>query len=80
MAFDGITVAAVVKEISEATAGTRIYKISQPETDELLLTVKGNSTQFRLLLSADATLPLVYITQDNKPAPQTAPNFCMLLR
>ena len=80
MAFDGITVAAVVKEIKDKTAGTRIYKISQPEADELILTIKGNSTQFKLLLSADATLPLVYITEDSKPAPLTAPNFCMLLR
>ena len=80
MAFDGITVAALVKELKAKTDGTRIYKIAQPEKDELLLTIKGNSTQFRILLSADATLPLVYITNDNKPSPQTAPNFCMLLR
>lgn len=80
MAFDGITVASIVKELSDLTKGTRIYKISQPEADELLLTIKGNSAQFRVLLSADATLPLVYVTQDNKPAPLTAPNFCMLLR
>lgn len=80
MAFDGITVAAIVKELSDNTAGTRIYKISQPEVDELILTIKGNSRQFRILLSADASLPLVYITDDNKPAPLTAPGFCMLLR
>lgn len=80
MAFDGITVAAIVKELSDATKNTRIYKISQPEPDELLLTIKGNSTQFRILLSADASLPLVYITGDNKPAPLQAPNFCMVLR
>lgn len=80
MAFDGITVAAVVKELSDATAGTRIYKISQPEPDELILTIKGNSTQFRILISADASLPLVYKTNDNKTAPLNAPNFCMLLR
>lgn len=80
MAFDGITVAAIVKELSDNTAGTRIYKISQPEVDELILTIKGNSKQFRILLSADASLPLVYITEDNKPAPLTAPGFCMLLR
>lgn len=80
MAFDGITVAAVVKELSDATAGTRIYKISQPEPDELILTIKGNSTQFRILLSADASLPLAYKTDDNKTAPLQAPNFCMLLR
>jgi len=80
MAFDGITVAAVVKQLSDMTAGTRIYKIAQPEPDEILLTIKGNSTQFRILLSADASLPLVYITDENKPSPQTAPVFCMLLR
>lgn len=80
MAFDGITVASIVKELSERTQNTRIYKISQPEADELMLTIKGNSTQFRVLLSADASLPLVYITDDNKPAPLQAPNFCMLLR
>ncbi len=80
MAFDGITVAAVVKELADKTANTRIYKIAQPETDEILLTIKGNSDQFRIVLSADATLPLVYITNENKPSPAVAPNFCMLLR
>ena len=80
MAFDGITVAALVKEISNLTINSRIYKIQQPEKDELLLTIKGNSNQFKLLLSASATLPLVYVTDESKPAPMTAPNFCMLLR
>lgn len=80
MAFDGITVAAVVRELSEKTNNTRIYKIAQPEPDEILLTIKGNSKQFRILLSADPSLPLVYICDENKPSPQTAPGFCMLLR
>lgn len=80
MAFDGITVAAVVKELSDATLNTRIYKISQPEADELLLTIKGNSTQFRVLISANASLPLIYKTEENKPSPVNAPTFCMLLR
>lgn len=80
MAFDGITVAAVVKELSDATLNTRIYKISQPEADELLLTIKGNSTQFRILISANASLPLIYKTEENKPSPVNAPTFCMLLR
>lgn len=80
MAFDGITVASIVSSLQEKTNNTRICKISQPETDELLLTIKGNSQTFKLLLSSDASLPLVYITDDNKPAPLQAPNFCMLLR
>lgn len=81
MAFDGITVAAVVSELKEHLTGGRIYKIAQPENDELLLTVKTkDGGQTRLLLSAGASLPLIYLTETNKQAPMTAPGFCMLLR
>ncbi|MDO4623210.1 MAG: NFACT RNA binding domain-containing protein [Eubacteriales bacterium] len=80
MAFDGITVAALAKEIDETITGGRISKIIQPESDELILTIKNNSKQYRLLLSSGASLPLVFLTQNNKQAPMNAPNFCMLLR
>jgi len=80
MAFDGITVAALRKELSDKLTGLRIVKIAEPEADEILLSIKGNSTQYKVLLSVNASLPLVYITDDNKPSPQTAPAFCMLLR
>lgn len=80
MAFDGITVACMAHELNKNLAGGRISKIAQPETDELLLTIKSPAGNFRLLLSASASLPLVYLTASNKPSPLTAPNFCMLLR
>lgn len=80
MAFDGITVAAVVRELRDEIAGGRIYKIAQPENDELLLTIKTPLGQKRLFLSAGASLPLIYLTESNKPGPITAPGFCMLLR
>lgn len=80
MAFDGITVAAIAKELKEALTGGRITKIAQPETDELLLTIKTLDGALRLYISASASLPLIYLTDENKPSPMTAPNFCMLLR
>lgn len=80
MAFDGITVAALAAELKETLEGGRIYKIAQPEKDELLLTVKNNGSQYRLLMSADPSLPLLYLTDENKKSPLNAPNFCMLLR
>ena len=80
MAFDGITVACMAHELHKNLSGGRISKIAQPETDELLLTIKSQEGNFRLLLSASASLPLVYLTQTNKTSPLTAPNFCMLLR
>lgn len=80
MALDGIVIAGMVKELNDTIAGGKINKIAQPENDELLITIKNNRTQYRLLISADAGLPLIYFTQKNKPGPLTAPNFCMLLR
>ena len=80
MAFDGITIHALVNEFNNKLKDGRINKIAQPEKDELLLTIKASKGQFRLILSANAGLPLAYITENNKPSPLTAPNFCMLLR
>lgn len=81
MAFDGIVVANVVKELRDTILGGRINKIAQPEKDELIITIKGQGREsFKLFLSAGAGLPLIYLTETNKPSPLTAPNFCMLLR
>lgn len=80
MAFDGITIAAMVRELNNNLAGGRINKIAQPEGDELMITARGTEGQKRLLLSASASLPLIYFTEKNKISPLTAPNFCMLLR
>lgn len=80
MAFDGITIANITKELKTLLTGGRIRKIAQPENDELILTIKSTEGTFRLLISASASLPLIYLTESNKPSPLTAPNFCMLLR
>ncbi len=80
MAFDGITTAAMVSELNRILAGGRINKIAQPENDEIMITARGNEGNVRLLMSASASLPLIYFTEKNKPSPLTAPNFCMLLR
>lgn len=80
MAFDGITIAALVHEISEKLVGGHVQKIAQPETDELLLTIKNNRISYKLQISASASLPLLHLTEQTKQSPLTAPNFCMLLR
>ena len=80
MAFDGIVISNIVYDMNRLLTGGRIYKIYQPEADELLLVVKNQKDTHRLLLSASASLPLVYFVPDNKANPMTAPNFCMLLR
>lgn len=80
MAFDGLTISNLVYDFSRLLTGGRINKIYQPENDELILTIKNKGQSYRLLLSANASLPLAYITEQNKANPVTAPNFCMLLR
>ncbi len=80
MAFDGITMAAVADELKKTIVEGRISKIAQPEEDELIITIHTSSGNVKLLISADASLPLIYLTENNKQGPITAPNFCMLLR
>ena len=80
MPLDGIAVSCIVNELDKTLTGGRISKIVQPEGDELLLTVKTFDAQYKLLLSANPSLPLVCLTGMQKPAPKTAPAFCMYLR
>lgn len=80
MALDGITMAALKKELEDKIINSRIYKVAQPENDEILLTLKTQNGQYRLLISADASLPFLYLTEKNKTSPAQAPGFCMLLR
>lgn len=80
MAFDGITISGLVYELRKHLLNARISKIAQPENDELMLTCKGTEGQFRLSMSASASLPFVYLTDTNKQSPLQAPTFCMVLR
>ena len=79
MALDGIVIANIVSDM-KGLIGSRISKITQPEKDELSLLLNGEAGQVNLHISASPSLPLIYISEDKKPAPITAPNFCMLLR
>lgn len=80
MALDGISIHALVDEFNNQLLNGKINKISQPEREELLITINTQNGNKRLLVSANASLPFIYITDENKPAPATAPGFCMLLR
>ncbi|MGN0348187.1 MAG: NFACT family protein [Roseburia sp.] len=80
MALDGLVISNLVYELNNTILNSRISKIAQPEEDELLFTLKGTGGQFRLAMSASASLPFLYLTEQNKQSPMQAPNFCMVLR
>ena len=70
MAFDGITTNCIMQELNHLLAGQRISKIAQPEREELLFTFKAlNEGSNRLLISANASLPFLYMTKENKTSP-----------
>ena len=80
MALDGLAVAALAREFQEKLIDKRIDKISQPEHDELLITLHGFGGSCRLLLSANANVARASLTGAGKKNPAQAPLFCMLLR
>ena len=80
MAFDGLFLSALVSEFKTTISGGKISKIVQSEKDEIQLTIKTEKQQFFLHLSANPSIPLVYLSDKGKTAPLTAPNFCMALR
>ena len=80
MAFDGLFLSALVSEFKTTISGGKISKIVQSEKDEIQLTIKKEKRQYFLHLSANPSIPLVYLSDKGKTAPLTAPNFCMALR
>ncbi|MCH4890252.1 fibronectin/fibrinogen-binding protein [Acidaminobacter sp. JC074] len=80
MPFDGITINALTDEIKDIIVNNRIDKIHQPENDEIVLHIRHNRKNYKLLLSADSNLPYFGLTELKKENPTQAPMFCMLLR
>ena len=80
MSMDGLGLYASALEISTALTGCKIEKIQQTEKDELILSVRNNGANYRLLLNVSASDARVHLTQIKKQSPAEAPMFCMLLR
>lgn len=80
MPFDGVVTKCVANELRELLVGSRVEKVYQPESDEIILYIRTRGSNYRLLLSANASYPRIHITEYQKENPMVAPAFCMLLR
>ena len=80
MAYDGLVVSATVKEFRENLIGGKISKITQPEKDEIDLTIRNQKDNYRLKISVNPSLPLCILTEEKKLSPMAVPTFCMALR
>jgi predicted ribosome quality control (RQC) complex YloA/Tae2 family protein len=80
MSFDGLFTRAMVQELSVLLKGGRISKIHQPYKNEIILVVRANGKNHKLLLSAHPSHARVQITNEGYDNPSQPPMFCMLLR
>ena len=80
MALDTVTVSALAEELSARLTDGRIEKIQQPEKDLLLLTIRAEGENRKLLIRAAGPNARVHLTEQSFENPKEAPMFCMLLR
>ena len=80
MPFDAGVMAAVVKQLEIQVVGARIDKIYQPDRDEVMLGLRVQNGNKRLLLSACAGNSRAGFCNAERENPATPPMFCMLLR
>ena len=80
MALDTATVSALTEELSARLTDGRIEKIQQPEKDLLLLTIRAEGENRKLLIRAAGPNARVHLTEQCFENPKEAPMFCMLLR
>ncbi|WP_423409984.1 NFACT family protein [Heyndrickxia sp. MSNUG] len=80
MSFDGLFTRAITNELSSLLKGGRINKIHQPYKNEIILAVRANGVNHKLLLSAHPSYARVQLTNEQYDNPNEPPMFCMLLR
>jgi len=86
MAFDNYVVGAVSRELDRELSGGRVERVYQPEREEIILCVNRPPQadrppgRYNLLISANASRPLIYLAERREAGPGNPPAFCMLLR
>ncbi|PFH89456.1 NFACT RNA binding domain-containing protein [Bacillus sp. AFS088145] len=80
MSFDGLFTGAMTNEVASKLTTGRISKIVQPSNYEVLLTVRANGANFKLLISAHPSYARFHFTNQNYDTPSEPSMFTMLLR
>lgn len=80
MPFDAITTACVARELNELLTNGRVDKVYMPDTCDIIMHIRAQGQNRKLLLSCNASFPRVYLTEAARENPLSPPNFCMLLR
>ena len=80
MAYDGIMMHQVIKELNNTITGGRINKIYQISKYELLIQIRNNRTNYKLLLSCHPMYARIQLTNLIYPTPESPNPLTMLFR
>ncbi|MDR5587325.1 Rqc2 family fibronectin-binding protein [Clostridium aquiflavi] len=80
MALDGIYLYSLVNDLKKSILDSKIDKINQPEKDEIILTLRKERKNLKLLISASPRFARIHLTNSTKSNPIKAPMYLMVLR
>lgn len=80
MALDGIYLNSLMKSLEDILVGSKIDKINQPEKDEIILTLRKERKNLKLLISSSPRFARIHLTETTKENPIKAPMYLMVLR
>ena len=80
MALDGVFLYNLINDLKPVLLDAKIDKINQPEKDEIILTLRKDRKNHKLLISSSPSFPRIHFTEISKENPLKAPMFLMVLR
>lgn len=80
MALDGIYLYSLVNNLKNSIIDSKINKINQPEKDEIILTIRKDRKNIKLLISSSPKFARIHLTNNVKQNPIVAPMYLMVLR
>ncbi|HEO3133656.1 TPA: NFACT family protein [Streptococcus agalactiae] len=80
MSFDGFFLHHLTNELQEQIEKGRIQKVNQPFDHELVLTIRNNRRNYKLLLSAHPVFGRIQTTEANFQNPQNPNTFTMIMK
>jgi len=80
LSFDGFFIHGLIHELREQILRGRINKVQQPYQHEIILTIRANGRNHKLLLSAHPIYARLQLTIMKYNNPEVPPSFVMVLR
>ncbi|MGD9567137.1 MAG: NFACT family protein [Sedimentibacter sp.] len=80
MSLDGIFLNSIKNDLYNKLKGGRVDKIYQPDKNEIVLSIRNNGENYKLLMTAASSSPRLHISNVTRKNPEQPPMFCMLLR